>query len=138
MSYALDHKLPRFHLLNLTNRHPDFYSLVGPFLSRREIVGELGTPVWDDDDKKWTVAQGSDDFEVYGVLSVKRNVISSLYVVPGHRGQMVATTMLLKLLQGSEKKLRAHATPVSVVLFQEVGFDIVGKRGKYTVMEWEP
>ncbi|HEU4752519.1 MAG TPA: ParB/RepB/Spo0J family partition protein, partial [Armatimonadota bacterium] len=37
--------------MTLTNQDPEFYPLLGPYLSRREIVAELGGSVWDDDGK---------------------------------------------------------------------------------------
>jgi hypothetical protein len=33
-----------------------FYPLVGPFLSNRQIVAELGFPIWDDPSKIWFIA----------------------------------------------------------------------------------
>ena len=44
-------------ITRMTNRDPGFYELVGPFLSRREIVAEIGAPIWDDDGKDWFVAR---------------------------------------------------------------------------------
>ncbi len=132
--YAQEHKVPPFDLIEMTNRDPRFYPTVGPLLSRREVVGELGGPMWDDDDKDWIIAVGTDG--VYGVIARRRGTVVSLYVVLGQRGRFVGTTMLLRLiLRAGGGKLRAIATPASLGLFAECGFKPVTKRGRYTVLE---
>jgi len=40
----------------MTNEDNDFYAIMGPYLSSREIVKEIGAPVWDDSDKVWFIA----------------------------------------------------------------------------------
>ncbi|MET9260307.1 hypothetical protein [Amycolatopsis sp. NPDC004079] len=76
-------------LLQLTNEDPEFYPLLGPFLSRREVVGQVGGPIWDDDAKTWIVATAGSGFpsEVAGFVGVavrgRTTVVESLYLAPG-------------------------------------------------------
>ena len=52
----------------MTNEDPDFYNIMGPYLSQREIVRELGGPIWDDSGKLWFIA--IDENEVVGFAAI--------------------------------------------------------------------
>ena len=136
--YIAEHKLPAYQIIELTNANPEFYPLVGPWLARREIVEELGGPVWDDDDKHWIIAHNEKD-GLLGMVAVRRGMVCSLYVSPGARGQLAGTTMLLRLiLRDGNKPLRAVATNASVSLFQGCGFKERRSHGRYHVMVRQP
>lgn len=125
-------KVTPFTLAAVTNKSPGFYELVGPLLSRREVVDELGSPVWDDDGKQWIVAVG-DDGKAIGVVGAYRGTVCSFYVYPDHRGKVVGTSLLLRLMELAECK-KATATERAVPLFAAVGFTETGQRGAYKVM----
>lgn len=133
--YSAVHKVPPYTVVELNNRDPRFYELLGPWLSRREIVAELGGAVWDDDDKEWIVAY--DDGPV-GMVAYRKGWVCSLYVAPGRRGQIVGTTLLLRLVMRHGRSLKAMATPASLRLFEDCGFRPKGTRGRYTVMVSRP
>jgi L-amino acid N-acyltransferase YncA len=135
--YIADHKLPAYSIEEVTNADPRFYEWLGPWLSRREIVDELGGPVWDDDDKQWYIART--ETETLGMVAYRRGMVSSLYVGPGHRGQLAGTTMVLRLtLRHGSKELKATATDASKHLFAECGFKETGTRGRYYTMVRKP
>lgn len=133
--YSSEHKVPPYKVVSLKNNAPNFYELVGPFLSRREVVRELGGPMWDDDDKVWFVAITESD-EVLGTVAIRKEEVCSLYVVPGSRGRLVAHALLRQCLSRSDHRpLRATATESSRALFIEASFTEVGTKGRYFKME---
>jgi hypothetical protein len=132
--YMAEHKVPAYELLEMTNKDPNFYSLLGPWLARREVVDELGSPVWDDDGKQWIIARGADG--PIGMVAFHGGMVCSLYVATGQRGQLAGTTMVLRLvLRHGHDELRAIATESSKGIFEECGFKESGRRGRYYVMD---
>ena len=131
------HIIKPYQVLRLTNQEEPFYSLIGPFLSRREIVGELGSPVWDDDGKVWFVAVSEDG--VIGCVGVQQkrahSLISSLYVIPEGRKQVVGATLLARALGETKGEVRAVVTEMSRELFTLAGFEETGARGGFTLMK---
>lgn len=68
----------------LTNTDRAFYTTVGPFLAKRDVVKAVGGPLWDDDTKTWLVLKDSRR-KVMGFCAVAlhhqgRTYIESLYV----------------------------------------------------------
>lgn len=121
----------------MTNSDNDFYQLIGPFLSRREIVSELGSPVWDDGGKRWFVAVI--DGNVVGFAGIRESgrwsLLVSAYVVPEMRRQGVYTELLrnrMKAIGGSAAK--AIATASAVPGLERHGFILSCMRGRYSVM----
>ena len=132
-----EHKVPAYELVEMTNQDPDFYRIVGPWLSRREIVDELGGPVWDDAGKEWIIAHGAGG--PLGMVAFHEGMVCSLYVSPGQRGQLAGTTMVLRLVfRHGHGALRAVATEASRGLFAECGFKEEGRRGRYYLMVRQP
>lgn len=124
----------------MTNGHPDFYSVVGPFLSRREIARELGHSVWDDDGRRWFVALTTRTLG-FCALSDRGECWSfgSFWVVPERRGEGIGSKLLGKALAASEGfPVQTAATIASVRVFGAAGFVTTGQRGRYTLMRWEP
>ncbi len=80
----------------LTNEDPRFYSLLGPYLSRREIVAELGFPVYDDPGKIWFVALDSEVVVGFVGLRLEHNkaIFCSDYVRPEYRRQGLYTRLM--------------------------------------------
>lgn len=128
-------KLPPYTIRQWDNTDPDFYMVIGPYLSRREVVAELGHPVWDDDEKVWLVASTED--EVMGFVSVKpAGAIESLYVLPDSRGESVGAALIHRILSlWPNGRLNATATQAAVELFRQFGFIAQRERGRYTIME---
>lgn len=124
----------------LTNTDPRFYPLLGPFLSRREIVAELGASVWDEDGKQWLVALV--EGKVAGFCAWRTQgettILCSDYVAPAHRGKRIFDRLFRERLKYiGKRKLRATATPKGVGTFRRYGFAEVRQQGRYTVFEQE-
>jgi len=130
---GLSNKFPKFGIRRLTNTDDDFYPLVGPLLSRRNIVAELGSPVWDDDGKVWHIAV-NDEGEVFGMVGRTGSEICSMWVVPDRRGDLVGAGLLHAAASDTEDPLRATVKPEAVELFARLGFAESGTKGTYTKM----
>ncbi len=128
-------RIPSYRIVALDNRHQDFYAVMGPVLSRREIVAELGSPTWDDDGKEWLVALPEDSPAPLGFVAKRGRSICSFYVSPGARGLAVGYALLRRAVATWPNADRATATDSSVSLFERVGFTETRKRGRYHVME---
>jgi hypothetical protein len=131
--YTAEHKVPTYQIRELTNTDDSFYSLVGPMLSRREIVAELGGPVWDDDQKRWQLAV-TESGDVLAMLAVKNGEVCSFYVTPGSRGLSVGYAMLHHASRGHDGPMKATATDASRQLFLDAGFTETGQRGRFHLM----
>lgn len=118
----------------MSNRQGGFYELVGPVLSRREIVKELGHPVWDDDGKTWSVAVSQS--KLIACVGICGEKVSSLYVVPDRRREGIATRVLERALATGPvgSSFSATVTPSAVVVFEKNGFAKTGERGCYALM----
>jgi len=126
-----------------SNADESFYDMLGPFLSRREIVKELGFPVWDDDDKSWLVAIDPNHGPVGFVAWRPQGdhcVLCSAWTHPDHRRRGVYSTLFDARLAyvGDKKPLRATCTDASRPVLESHGFEPIRKRGRYTVMERAP
>lgn len=123
-----------------TRADADFYSLLGPFLSRREIVAELGAPVWDDDEKTWFVVHIKGAVAGFRAVTVKGRVATfcSAYVLPAHRRQGIYAALIADALDyargvadSAKATVRADAAPA----LKAAGFKATGTRGQFTLME---
>jgi GNAT superfamily N-acetyltransferase len=119
----------------LTNADGRFYPLLGPFLARREVVRDIGGPIWDDDDKMWFVAVS--DGAVVGFCAARdtgrRVTFQSAYVVPGHRRRGVYRALFAaRLGHYADRPIRAMCTAASLPMFVTHGFVKIRTRGAFT------
>jgi hypothetical protein len=137
--YAAEHKVPPYAIRRMLNTTEGFYELLGPFLARREIVAELGAPVWDDDDKEWFVAV-TEPGDVLGMVAVRSGCeVCSFYVIPGSRELLVGYALLHNAVAGRARgTLKATATEASRGLFTLAGFTETGTRGRYFTFRGKP
>lgn len=128
---------PDLRIVQMTNKDERFYATLGPYLSRREIVTEIGTPIWDDDGKEWFLAYRGRKLVGFAGRREHGNhsALVSAYVLPDHRKSGVYTALLRARVDGFDGPLRAIATPASVPALKRVGLKANGKRGRFTVME---
>jgi L-amino acid N-acyltransferase YncA len=134
-NYSSEHKIPTYAIKVITNADPSFYELIGPILSKREIVDELGGPVWDDNGKLWYVAITGETKELLGVAAFKGDRICSLYVTPSSRGKCVGYALLNQVVTHSDSlELKATATEASRGMFISFGFTEVGTKGQYFLL----
>lgn len=131
-NYAAEHKVPTYTVRQMTNQDPDFYAVVGPMLARRDIVAELGSPVWDDDDKTWQIAL-TEKQEVLGMVGVRNGEVCSFYVTPGSRGLSIGYAILHRAITKCEAT-KATVSDASLALFEQAGFVETGRRGRYHAM----
>lgn len=123
-----------------TRADADFYTLLGPFLSRREIVAELGAPVWDDDGKAWFIVRIDGAVAGFRAVTAKGRVANfcSAYVVPSHRRQGIYTALIADALdyaRGVADSARATVRADAVPALRAAGFKATGTRGTFALME---
>lgn len=104
-----------FSIKMMMNEDRDFYEIMGPYLSRREIVKELGCPVWDDPGKLWFVA--TDESKVVGfaalVIRCGRAHFCSVWVRPEHRNQGIYKTLLRARIDYVDKM---HLSAITIAM----------------------
>lgn len=128
--YTSEHKVTPYTIRRLTNDDPEFYPIVGPLLSRREVVAALGSPVWDEPGKVWWVAVSGG--EAIGMIALSGKLICSFYVPPRTRGLAIGYALLRQLMaEAPSEPLRAVATADSLDLFAALGFVQAGTKGRY-------
>jgi len=135
--YVAEHKVPTYIIRLLTNQDPEFYPTVGPFLGNREVAKELGSPVWDDPEKRWSVAVENETKQVIGLAAITGRTIGSFYVVPANRNKSVGAALLHHVLSHTalDGPVRSVATEASRNLFLMFGFKETGTKGRYYLME---
>ncbi len=121
----------------LTNQDPRFYPLLGPYLSRRAIVAELGGPVWDDDGKTWWVAVDHDG-AVAGFCAASAGdpvVLESAWVPAGRRhGKVYQRLFAARLAALAGRRMRSRVAQASTSMFTRHGFTAVSRHGRFTEM----
>jgi GNAT superfamily N-acetyltransferase len=122
----------------LTNQDDEFYNTLGPYLSRRDIVAEIGAPIWDDDGKEWFVARVGRKVAGFAALKTvgKHRSLVSAYVLPDFRRRGIYRELVVaRLAHVDNGPLKAVATEASVPTLKWAGLKATGARGKFTVME---
>lgn len=127
-------------ILRRTRTDADFYTLLGPFLARREVVAAVGGPVWDDDGKTWFIArQGGAVVGFLGATVAGSGVatLASSYVVP----TADAAPVWDALLADARAALHGRATRARATVadekkhFSRAGFRATTTKGRFTVVE---
>lgn len=118
----------------MTSASPEFYPLLGPFLSRRAVTAELGGPVWDDDGKTWIVAVSAGEVAGFcaAVPAAKYVLFCSDYVLPGFRRRSVYRRLAAARDEMFPGAARAVVTSPALHCYLESGFTVVRPRGRYT------
>lgn len=125
----------------MTRSSRGFYTLLGPYLARREIAKELGGPIWDDDGTEWFVALRGRTVLGFCALLQRgaRAELRSSYVLPEHRRSGVYR----QLFEARMGAIRAPAKARSVVrrealpVFRDHGFRVSKKTKHFHVVEKE-
>lgn len=128
-------------IVQLGNSDKDFYKMMGPYLSKRPIVKELGNNVWDDERKTWFIALK--DKKVCGFVAALRqkdNVLfCSEYVMPECRKQGIYKSLFAaRMAEYRDDTIISTVTDCSLVQYLTSGFTVVGKRGKYHAVKKVP
>jgi GNAT superfamily N-acetyltransferase len=124
-------------IVTMTNQDERFYPTLGPYLSRRDIVAEIGSPIWDDDEKEWFVACRGRKLVGFAARRPhgKHTALVSDYVLPEHRKTGVYTALLQARVVEFKGPIRAIATAASVPAMKRAGLKATGTRVKFTVMD---
>jgi GNAT superfamily N-acetyltransferase len=121
------------------NHQPGFYALLGPYLSRRNIVADLGGSVWDDDGKTWYVAMVTGG-AVAGFCAAlatgeRQARYASDYVLPAHRRRGVYRDLFAAREEDwADCTVAATVTAAGMPLYLAAGFTAVRPQGRYTAM----
>jgi hypothetical protein len=125
----------------ITNEHPDFYTLIGPFLARRHVDKAYGGRMWNEDGMAWFVALAPDR-EVMGFAALspgKRELrVCNEYIRPEYReqGHVIQSQLIDSVLAScpANSTVIATADPSKRDLYGEKGFTLLRSKGKYPVM----
>lgn len=123
-------------IIRRTNKDKDFYTLMGPFLARREIEKEIGYKIYDDDEKVWLIAKEGKEVQGFCYLLEKpkgKYQIGSCYVVAEYRCKGIFKDLLneaLKGLKGTVIMTTKNKYLREVLL--DNGFIPAKERGSYT------
>lgn len=94
-------------IIRKTNKDKDFYSMLGPFLARREIEREIGYRIYDDDGKEWIVAVDNGSVVGFCYLWKRKTYhIGSFYVAKHCRRQGISK----KLIANAVRDMRGIVT----------------------------
>jgi GNAT superfamily N-acetyltransferase len=104
----------------ISNHDRAFYSLMGPLLSRREIVREVGGPIWDEDDKSWAICIEED--RVLGFCGFKSHRVGPVYVVGPHRGKGIGTALVNYALGALQAPVSIRVLAATVPFYSKMGF----------------
>jgi GNAT superfamily N-acetyltransferase len=126
----------------LSNTDHDFYLLLGKFLSKRNIVKEIGAPVWDDDHVTWFVAIVNNVSVGFSSMIKRKNHIEFLrsYVSPEYRNQGIYNKLFGFRMERAQKdtiKIKAVASGKSINTYLRYGFQIKTKYKYDTLLAWE-
>lgn len=122
-------------VIALTNQDPRFYPLLGPFLSRRDVVREVGAPLWDDDGKAWVVITEGGQVAAFGAITSGKGHVrfTSDYVLPAWRGKGLHRRLVRERLRATEgTPVIAVCTGDGLRAYLAEGFAPVRERGRFT------
>lgn len=124
------------HVAALTNAHPDFYRLAGPFLGSRDVEREVGGRLYDDDGKTWfAVIEGGRAAGVCAAVPGDVTLWQSAYVLPGRRRAGIYSALLAARSAAFPGRARATCNAASLPALLAAGFREVRRKGSFTVVE---
>jgi len=126
----------------MTRDDESFYSIMGPFLSNREIVKELGAPVWDDPGKIWLIAIARGNPVGFAAIEPRKDnaVFVSAWVSPDFRGQGIYDRLVQERVAYVDAKhicATSVARLATVGLLEQYGFVITKQLKNYAKMRRE-
>lgn len=124
------------NIICITNKDQCFYSMMGPFLARREVEKEIGYQIYDDDDKEWFIAL--DDCAIVGFCYRHEKPkgayqIGSCYIVKEHRHKGIFQKLIEEATTGiTGNVFLTTNNPVMQEILLKNGFAELGQRGSFT------
>ena len=123
-------------ILRMTNQDKAFYSIMGPFLARREIEKEIGYPIYDDDGKVWFIALKGKEVIGFCYIAEKKKQhyqLGSYYVIKGNRHKGVFRILFNNAIDGVNGTIALTTKNDYVKEFlAEEGFTVTQARGGFT------
>ena len=110
-------------VVKMTNRHKEFYKLMGRFFGSREIEKELNDRIYDDKNKIWYICV--EKGRVLAFVSVNKNVIKNIYAV-----EEIYLEDVLKRVIKEIKVTYSTVTKSYIKVYEKCGFEI-SKQGGY-------
>lgn len=126
-------------LIIRTNTDPDFYPVMGPFLSRHEVVAAVGGPIWDEDGKTWIIARSRGAVDGFCAFTKRGRAwwVESLYTVTGNEALAARLVKATVDQYGPGRpQLQATVHHPSVPAYTAAGFTIVSQSTNFTKMIW--
>ena len=129
----------------INNTCVGFYQYMGPHLSRRDIVKELGFPVWDDDGKHWIIGFVNNEsiHNLVGFVAWKQKdgvvTLNSAWVRPDYRRHGVYTQLAderMNMIKGP-CVVRVVAKGFAAYHLQAIGFHVVAETKQFVKLEKE-
>jgi hypothetical protein len=122
-------------IVKRTNQDKDFYTLLGPFLAKRNIEKEIGYKIYDDDEKVWFIAIEMRKIIGFCYLQKKANhyQIGSCYVVEEYRQKGIFRELFTEATKGIQGNvtLTTKNENLRKMLIEE-GFEAKNQRGGFT------
>jgi predicted acetyltransferase len=122
-------------IVRRTNADKDFYVLLGPFLSNRQVEREIGYRIYDDEGKIWFIAL--DGYTVAGFCYVHEKAASqyhfgSCYVVNEYRRKGIFRNLLKEAIRDIVGTVHLTTNNEAMAaLIQKEGFKRVGVKGSF-------
>lgn len=102
--------------MKLTNKEPEFYTVMGPVFGSRVVQRKTGDRFYDDDQKEWYIEQ-DEAGEVLAVVSVAGSVIKNVYAKD--------EAVLLKILKELYYVITDSIVPsVYADIYREAGYNV--------------
>lgn len=127
----------------LTNKDPEFYNLLGPFLANKEVSKEIAGGsyytdgiIWDDDGKQWFVIIDKGKVVAFGTLvkQSKYMIFAEDYVRPEYRNNGLHQELIKeRLALCKDISAKVVANTASSKNYKECGFKVKRQRGKFFV-----
>lgn len=127
-------------LVELTNADRGFYATLGPFLANRDVVKQVGGPIWDDDTKTWFVLKDSKQ-GVLGFVAValhgRRTTVESLYLRDPSWERVARELVGAVVARYGDRPLYAVVRHASAYAYLDAGFEETGTTTEFTKLTRE-
>ena len=110
-------------VVKMTNKHKEFYKLMGKFFGSREIEKELNDRIYDDKNKVWYIYV--EKGKVLAFVSINKNVIKNIYAI-----DEIYLEEILKRVTKEIKITYSTVTKAYIKAYENCGFEI-SKQGGY-------
>lgn len=117
-----------------------FFTMMGKYFSRKEIIKEMGSQLYSNDKMKWYILYNNIS-DVIGFASIENKenyyYLDNVYVIEKYRNNGYCKKILSKILQeNNDKKIKLITNNgIATKIYKNYGFKEHGKNGSYLKME---